>query len=100
MMSLRLGMSFRMGRWFWLTAWLMLLGTPAGTAWALGSPSVPLSTLESRYTTPTSRFVDIDGVRMHYKDEGTGPVVVMLTGSPPISRAITVSFVSIFRWPG
>lgn len=96
MMSFRFELPFRSvtpvrpGRWIWVAAWLMLLGTPAGTAWALGTPSVPLSTLESRYTTPTSRFVDVDGVRMHYKDEGTGPVVVMLHAS----------FMSLHSWDG
>ena len=28
-----------------------------------------------------SKFADIDGVRVHYKDEGTGPVVVLLHAS-------------------
>ena len=72
---------FRSGRLLSVVMWVMLLGTPAGAAWALGTPSVPLATLESRYVTPTSRFAEIDGVRMHYKDEGTGPAVVMLHAS-------------------
>ncbi len=38
---------------------------------------IPAAELEARYAGPTSRFINIDGVRMHYRDEGTGPVVVL-----------------------
>lgn len=36
---------------------------------------------QARYGAPPSRFVDIDGTRMHYRDEGQGPVLVLLHGS-------------------
>ena len=32
-----------------------------------------------------SRFVDVDGVRLHYVDEGAGPVLFMLHGNPTSS---------------
>jgi pimeloyl-ACP methyl ester carboxylesterase len=38
---------------------------------------IPAAELEARYAGPTSRFMNIDGVRMHYRDEGTGPVVLL-----------------------
>jgi len=38
---------------------------------------IPAAVLEARYAGPTSRFINIDGVRMHYRDEGTGPVVIL-----------------------
>lgn len=38
---------------------------------------IPAAELEARYAGPASRFIDIDGIRMHYRDEGTGPVVVL-----------------------
>jgi len=38
---------------------------------------IPAAELEARYAGPTSRFITIDGVRFHYRDEGTGPVVVL-----------------------
>lgn len=38
---------------------------------------IPAAELEARYAGPTSRFITIDGVRMHYRDEGSGPVVVL-----------------------
>jgi pimeloyl-ACP methyl ester carboxylesterase len=37
--------------------------------------------LEARYATAPSRFVTVDGLRIHYRDRGTGPVVVMLHGA-------------------
>ncbi len=36
---------------------------------------------QARYGAPPSRFVDIDGTRMHYRDEGQGPVLVLVHGS-------------------
>lgn len=39
---------------------------------------IPAAELEARYAGPTSRFITIDGVRMHYRDEGSGPVLVLL----------------------
>ncbi|CAN0553965.1 unnamed protein product, partial [Laminaria digitata] len=36
--------------------------------------------IEARYATPPSQFIMIDGVRMHYRDEGTGPTLLMLPG--------------------
>ena len=39
---------------------------------------IPAEELEARYTTAASRFIHIDGVRMHYRDEGSGPPVVLI----------------------
>lgn len=51
----------------------------AGIAVALWTyRDIPAEVLEARYAGPTSRFITIDGVRMHYRDEGSGPVVVLL----------------------
>jgi len=49
-------------------------------------PAVALA----RYGGPPSKFTDIDGTRVHYRDEGSGPVLVMLHGS----RA------SLHQWDG
>ncbi len=35
----------------------------------------------ARYGGPPSKFITIDGTRLHYRDEGSGPVIVMLHGS-------------------
>jgi pimeloyl-ACP methyl ester carboxylesterase len=42
---------------------------------------ISLADLEARYKTPASRFVVVEGVRVHYVDEGTGPVLVLFHGS-------------------
>lgn len=39
---------------------------------------IPAAELEARYATPASRFIHIDGVRIHYRDEGTGPAILLL----------------------
>jgi pimeloyl-ACP methyl ester carboxylesterase len=48
------------------------------------------ATLEARYATSPSRFVDIGGARVHYRDRGTGRPVVLLHGSNA----------SLFTWEG
>ena len=42
---------------------------------------IPTDRLESKYTSPASRFIHIDGVRIHYRDEGAGPAVLLLHGN-------------------
>jgi pimeloyl-ACP methyl ester carboxylesterase len=61
---------------------VILLGA-AGTWFAARRASSPVSlaALEARYATPDSRFIDIDGIRVHYMDEGEGPAVVLLHAS-------------------
>ncbi len=64
--------------------WPYLLGGFAGVlALALAVAlwvyrDLPAAELEARYAQPPSRFIVIDGVRMHYRDEGSGPAVLLL----------------------
>lgn len=37
--------------------------------------------VEARWAQPPSQFAMVDGVRLHYRDEGEGPAVVLLHGS-------------------
>jgi pimeloyl-ACP methyl ester carboxylesterase len=46
--------------------------------------------LEAKYATPPSKFVDVGGVRIHYRDRGSGPAIVLLHGSNS----------SLFTWEG
>jgi len=39
---------------------------------------IPAEQLEAKYANHASRFMNIDGVRIHYRDEGTGPAVLLL----------------------
>jgi pimeloyl-ACP methyl ester carboxylesterase len=38
----------------------------------------PVAALEAKWAKPPSKFVMLDGVRLHYRDEGTGPAVVLI----------------------
>jgi pimeloyl-ACP methyl ester carboxylesterase len=40
-----------------------------------------------KYTTPQSRFMEMDGVRIHYQDEGSGPAIMLIHGSSESLRA-------------
>jgi pimeloyl-ACP methyl ester carboxylesterase len=46
--------------------------------------------LEARYATPPSQFVEVDGLRVHYRDRGSGSPIVLLHGSNS----------SLFTWEG
>ncbi len=42
---------------------------------------LPLEGLKSRWTDKSSRFVEVDGMQVHYRDQGTGPVLVLIHGT-------------------
>ncbi|MDB4972191.1 MAG: alpha/beta hydrolase, partial [Myxococcaceae bacterium] len=46
----------------------------------LGMRNIPLTMLEDEYEKPNSRYMEVDGVRMHYTVDGKGPVVLLLHG--------------------
>ncbi len=52
-------------------------------AWVISSDllNVTLEELEATYATESSRFMDVDGVRVHYMDQGAGPAVVLMHAS-------------------
>ena len=70
-----------------LGALLALAVVAAGIA-AVVYRDRPASEVEARWAKPPSRFVVIDGVRMHYRDEGSGPPVVLLHAN----------YASLFMW--
>jgi len=49
---------------------------------------IPAEVLEARYVSPASRFINIDGVRLHYHAEGNGPPVLL----------IHANFASLIGW--
>jgi pimeloyl-ACP methyl ester carboxylesterase len=69
--------------------WMRRVGTGllviAGLLGGLGAwewkGDLPLETLKARWAGPPSRFVDVDGMSVHYRDEGTGPAIVLLHGT-------------------
>lgn len=45
------------------------------------TPDIPLDELKQHFADANSKFVDVDGMNVHYKDEGKGPVLVLLHGT-------------------
>ena len=63
-----------------LIVWLVLTVTCARLTMAQ-VPSIPLEDLRNTYQLTNSQFVDLDGVSVHYLDEGEGDAVVLLHAS-------------------
>ena len=45
------------------------------------TPNVSVETLEELYTDSNSQFISVDGLEVHYKDEGAGFPIVLLHGT-------------------
>ena len=65
--------------WIALAATGCVLAATAVLA-LLATADLAARTLEQRYASESSAFVEIDGVRLHYRDEGQGPAIVLLHG--------------------
>ncbi|MBT0671725.1 alpha/beta hydrolase [Novosphingobium profundi] len=65
-----------------LAALLVLLVVAAGFVLAarLGAFAISLETLRTRYATPHSRYLRLDGVEVHVADEGQGPAILLIHG--------------------
>jgi pimeloyl-ACP methyl ester carboxylesterase len=46
----------------------------------LGIQSIPLETVKQKYANEHSRFLDYKGMKIHYRDEGSGPVLMLIHG--------------------
>lgn len=60
-----------------LTIFSLLIMTGCAS---IGIGSRPLSELTRNYTDDTSKFLAVDNLVIHYRDEGQGPVLVLLHG--------------------
>jgi pimeloyl-ACP methyl ester carboxylesterase len=60
---------------------LILLSVTFLLGLASYSPDIPVSELKIKYTNQFSKFVQIDGMDVHYRDEGIGQVIVLLHGT-------------------
>jgi len=47
---------------------------------AMGTQTVPYDQLSKKYTNSSSRYMDVNGLTIHYRDEGEGPPLVLLHG--------------------
>lgn len=50
------------------------------TCTTLGMRTIPIDELKAKYTNENSKFLTIEGVTVHYRDEGKGPVIILLHG--------------------
>lgn len=50
----------------------------------LYEPDIPLSELKAKYANEHSQFVEVDGMQVHYRIEGTGPDLVLVHGTGAI----------------
>ncbi len=60
---------------------LVLLLLMAAFAWWLIDNDCTVDELRARYRRPGSRFASVDGMKVHYSDEGQGPALVLLHGT-------------------
>lgn len=61
-------------------ALLLLLGAMVATGCGIYIDR-PVADLVPLYTNTASRMVEVDGIQVHYRDEGAGPVLLLLHGS-------------------
>jgi pimeloyl-ACP methyl ester carboxylesterase len=81
----------RSGRLRTFGKWLLRILLAIAVLLALGvRRDRPAAELEARYASPPSRFIAVDGMRVHYRDRGAGPAIVLLHGSSS----------SLFTWEG
>lgn len=53
----------------------------AAVSQAAQTPRLTIEELRRKYADSASKYADIDGLQVHYKDEGKGPVLLMVHGS-------------------
>ena len=58
---------------------------------ALAAANYALARRAERRTPPAGKFIQIDGVRLHYIDRGTGPAVILLHGNGTMARDFELS---------
>ena len=73
-----------------------VLGLGIG-AWLLDSSAleIPLQELEAKYRLPDSKWLDLDGIRVHYVDQSPAGVA-----DPPVVVLSHASFMSLRSWDG
>jgi len=42
---------------------------------------IPLETLKKKYCNEQSKFIEVNGQQIHYRDEGSGPILVLVHGT-------------------
>ncbi len=62
------------------TGSLLLLCSTLFGCTSMGTQTLPYEVLSKKYTNSSSRYMDINGLTIHYRDEGTGPPLILLHG--------------------
>ncbi|HET6149722.1 MAG TPA: alpha/beta hydrolase [Polyangia bacterium] len=70
----------RWRRWALLSALLILALVVAGIFSQLRA-DLPLEVVRARWATGSSRFAEVDGMQVHYRDEGSGATILLLHGT-------------------
>jgi pimeloyl-ACP methyl ester carboxylesterase len=52
-----------------------------GTMFLIMKPDKPLAELKLKYTTADSKFIDVEGLQVHYRIEGSGSPIVLIHGT-------------------
>jgi pimeloyl-ACP methyl ester carboxylesterase len=65
----------------WLVAGALLLGALALLFHSRLVPDITVAALLPAYANGASKFVDLEGMSVHYRDEGVGPPLVLLHGT-------------------
>jgi pimeloyl-ACP methyl ester carboxylesterase len=71
-----------------------LSGTVVGVALLLGGAAMAnhlLGRRAERRHPPQGRFLEVEGVRLHYVDQGSGPVIVLIHGNGAMAEDFAVS---------
>ena len=71
--------------------WLTGLAAAAGTLGAAAVANRILANKAERDDPPLGAFLDVDGVRLHYVEHGSGPPIVLLHGSGSLVQDFLVS---------
>ncbi len=58
-----------------------LVAVVAVAAIRLGALTPSREEVEARFATPPSQFIEVDGARLHVRDEGQGPAILMIHSS-------------------
>ncbi len=74
-----------------------LFAVPAALLLGLVIFNALLARRAERLVPPIGRFITVDGVRLHYVDEGAGPVVFMLHGLASQLQTFTYALIPLLR---
>ncbi|WP_196223343.1 alpha/beta fold hydrolase [Roseibium sp. RKSG952] len=64
-----------------IVAAVVLAVALVSAGFTLYTPDLGRTDLEARYANTDSKFVEVDGLRMHYRDQGSGPALLLIHGS-------------------